>query len=152
MSRTRCLLFLLPILCSVLLLAQEAGETYEVVQNPYQKDHDYRVPDPLRPMVEIAGVRWKLVQVEVKGDEELVPGKMVSAVVNLEFENMNEQGVDILVILLLEDSNSRPLERLEISPFRAGSRRFKAERQKFKIDGEVLRATANIYLFGEVKF
>jgi hypothetical protein len=135
--------------CGTPAAAQEAG--YRVVSNPFQDDFGFVINTDLRPLVEIAGVRWTRFGMHVKGEREIKPDKEMPVTVELEFFNTNADGVRILVVALLEDADGHPIERLECDRVRASSDRLKESVQKFKISGTVLQTMRRVYLFCEIE-
>ncbi len=129
--------------------AQE-GE-YRVVDNPFQEDFEYRINTDLQPKVEVDGVRWTRFGIHTKRSQEIVADKNMSVTVELEFVSSNQGGVKVLVIALLEDSDGRPLDRVECKPVAVSTNRLKESVQKFKLHGSVLEATRRVYLFVEVE-
>jgi hypothetical protein len=129
--------------------AQEAD--FRPVSNPFQEGFSYLVGEDLTPNVDVEGVRWTLVRMAARGDREIEEGKDVPITVDLEFENRREDGVKVVVVLLLEDGNGGGLERIRFDPFRAGSGRFRASKQKFRVAGDALLATRTLYLFCELQ-
>jgi hypothetical protein len=132
-----------------LAAAQETD--FRPVSNPFQEGYSYRIGEDLVPAVDLEGLRWTLVRVAAKSDREISAGQDVQVNVDIEFENRGENAVKVLVVLLLEDQQGNPLERLQIEPFRAGAGRFKAVRQKLKVPGDALLATEGLYLFCEIQ-
>jgi hypothetical protein len=129
-----------------------AQETeFRPVSNPFQEGFPYTVGEELAPNVSIDDVRWTLVQVATKGNREIAEDREIPVVVDLEFENRGERGADLLVILLLEDEDGDPLERIRCNPIRAGAGRFKTSTQKAKVMGDALLNTRRLYLFCELQ-
>jgi hypothetical protein len=129
-----------------------AQETeFRSVSNPFQEGYPYRIGEDLAPGVEIDDFRWTLVRLITRAEGEIEPGEEIALTAELEFENRREDGVRVLVVLLLEDQRGNPVERLQFSPFRAGGGRFKVVREKFKLPGDVLLATEGLYLFCEIQ-
>lgn len=125
---------------------------YATVSNPFQDGFSYRIGDDLAPNVEIDGIRWRLVRVATKGDREIEPDKNVPITVSLEFESLRDDAVYVLVILLLEDDVGNGLERLRCDPpFRVAAGVVKELHVKFKVAGENLLGTRNLYLFCELQ-
>lgn len=124
---------------------------YRVVQSPFQEDFEFTVNTDLKPMVEVAGVRWTRFGVHTKRDREIERGRSNPVTVELEFVNTNPDGVKVLVIALFEDANGNPLDRIECARISAGNDRAKESVQKFKISGLVLDTTRRVYLFCEVE-
>ena len=129
--------------------AQDAG--YRAVDSPFQDSFEFAVNTDLRPMVEVAGVRWTRFGINVKGDREIDPEKETPVTVELGFVNTNSESVKVLVIALFEDQNGVTLDRLECAKVKANSDRLKESVQKFRISGAVLQATRRVYLFCEVE-
>jgi hypothetical protein len=129
--------------------AQE-GE-YRAVDNPFQDDFEYRINTDLQPNVEVEGVRWTRFGVHTKRSQDIVADKNMSVTVELEFVSSNQGGVKVLVIALLEDSDGRPLDRVECKPVTVSTNRLKESVQKFKLPGSVLESTRRVYLFVEVE-
>jgi hypothetical protein len=132
-------------------VADAQSTEYRVVESPFQEDFEFRVNSDLRPMVEVAGVRWTRFGVHVKGEREIEADKNIPVKVELGFVNTNPNGVKILVIALFEDASGKPLERIECSRVSANNDRLKESSQKFKVSGAVLNATRRVYLFCEVE-
>jgi hypothetical protein len=128
-------------------VAQEAE--FQSVSNPFQDGYLYAVGEDLAPNVSIDGVRWTLVRVATKGDRDIVADKEIPIIVDLEFENRRDRPVDLLVVLLLENENGDPLDRIRCNPIHAGSGRFKVSRHKAKVMGDDLLASRRLYLFCE---
>ncbi len=53
----------------------------------------------------------------------------------VEFENRRAKSARILVILLLEDENGSPLDRIEIATFKLASGRLKEKNETVKLSG-----------------
>ena len=136
---------------SAAAIAGAQSEGVRVVDNPFQDDFEYRVDSDIEPMVEIAGVRWTRFGVHVKGDQDFDPSKSVPVTVELDFVNTNPDGVKVLVIILFEDVNGNPIDRLECDRVSVSGDRTKESADKYKVSGTVLRATARVYLFCEVE-
>lgn len=120
------------------------------VENPYQEDVEYSVGATHRPMVEIDGVRWRSFGIELSDLGPVADTEKVSADVILEFENRRAKSAKILVILLLEDENGGPLDRIETTPFKLASGRLKEKKETFKLSAGKLKAVRRVYLFFEV--
>ena len=129
--------------------AQDAE--YRAVDSPFQESYDFTVNTDLRPMVEVAGVRWTRFAINTKGDREVDPEKENPVTVELDFVNTSSESVKVLVIALFEDNNGVTLDRLECAKVKAGNDRLKESVQKYRISGAVLRATSRVYLFCEVE-
>jgi len=129
--------------------AQDAG--YRAVESPFQESYEFTLNTNLKPMVEVAGVRWTRFGIFVKGDGEIDPEKDTPVTVELGFVNTGSESVKILVIALFEDENGVTLNRLECAKVKAGRDRLKESVQKYRVPGAVLRATRRVYLFCEIE-
>jgi hypothetical protein len=130
-------------------LAQEAEFT--PVASPFQNGYPYEIGDDLAPNVDIEGLRWTLVKVSTRTDRDIAADKEIPVVVDLEFENRRDSAVDVLVVLLLENDDGDPLERVRCDPIRAGAERFKSARQRARLPGSALLETRRLYLFCEIQ-
>lgn len=130
-------------------IAQDTA--YRQTDNPYQEDLEYQIGDDLRPQVEIDRVRWLKFAVKPKVDNEIDPTKDEPVFVELEFENRASEGASIHVIVLFEDENGAPLDRLECKSVKASGDRIKESSQKFKVLGRIIQSCRRIYLFCEVE-
>jgi hypothetical protein len=128
--------------------AQE--EEWRVVENPYQEDLAYSVGETFSPGVELDGLRWRSFRIAAAEGEIITAGEDVSTEVFLEFENRGRKGVRVLVILLLEDEDGTPLERIEARTFKVAGNRLKERVESVTISGDVLRATRRVYAFCEI--
>ena len=126
------------------------SDTWREVDNPYQEDLDYRVGESLSPRVEVDGIRWRSLRLEADGDEIAAAGEDVELTVTVSFENRNPSSARLLVILLLEDGNGAPLDRIELGTFKVGGQRLKERVERATVTGDVLLAVRKIYLFCEV--
>lgn len=125
---------------------------FERVTNPFQDGYAYAVGDDLAPNVEIDGVRWRSVRIAVKGDREIEPDRSIPIIVELAFESLRDDAVDVLVVVLLEDEFGNALERLRCDPpFKVAAGSLKEPQFKFKVDGRNLLSTRNVYLFCELQ-
>jgi hypothetical protein len=130
--------------------AAAQGDGIRVVENPFQDDFEYRVDTDLKPQVEIAGVQWTRFGIHIRGDREFDSSKSIPVTVELDFNNTNPDGVKVLVIILFEDANGNPIDRLECDRVSVSGERAEESADKYKVSGAVLRATGRVYLFCEV--
>ena len=110
--------------------AQESS--FRPVSNPYQDGFEYRIGDDLEPAVDIEGVRWTLLRIAAKGEGEIDADRSTAINADLEFENTHDRSVTAVVVVLREDEEGAPLERLECDSFRIAGNHVKGERQRFK--------------------
>lgn len=129
---------------------QEAEE-YESVDNPFHAGYSYRIGDDLSPGVEIDGIRWRQIRVQPKEGKEIESGKAIPTTISLSFENTTNRTATAAVIILFEDSHNIRLDRIVLEPVRIGDLRTKEAQQKYKIQGDVLSAAAQLYLFCEIQ-
>ena len=140
--------FVLAAAAALPLAAQQSG--YTSAESPYQGDIAYTVGATAEPKVDVAGARWNLLQIEPLAEAPYQSGRQVKVRVNLGFEGVGTSSVRVEVVLLLEDKDGNMLDRIECKPFRVRPERSRVVHQKFKIQGDVLNATAHLYLFAEV--
>ncbi len=130
--------------------AMAQNPDWQIVENPYQEDIEYSVGETHTPMVQVEGVRWRSFSIErpdfgLVDDDEIVDTDVI-----LEFENRRDKSVRILVILLLEDENGAPLDRIEAKSFKLAAGRLKERKENAKIQAGNLKAAQKVYLFFEV--
>ncbi len=141
--------FALALLCAPPVAAQQP--TYRKADNPFQEELPYHVGDSLAPNVEVAGVRWTQVQVEPLAEPPFESGRAVKVRVHLGFENVGESTAKVDIVLLFEDERGSLLQRLECKTVRVRSGEPRTFHQTYKIQGDVLSATARLYVFADVK-
>jgi len=129
-------------------MAQE--EAFATADNPYQGEVPFVLGEPSTPMVQIAGVRWLSVRL-VTATAELVSGHQVKTRVELTFENTMAGRAKVLVVILFEDATGNGLDRIELKPVAVPGGRRKLFKQRVKIQADVLKSAAKLYLFAEVK-
>ena len=133
---------------SIPAAAQNAD--WRVVENPYQEDIEYSLGSTFTPRVEVEGVRWRSFRIEAPGSALLIEGEEVEVEVALEFENRRTKSAKILVILLLEDADGNPLDRIEARQFKLASGRLKERKETVKLPAANIRAVERVYVFFEV--
>ena len=149
----RALYSLGTILLTVMSAPASAQDTvYRTVENPHQDELDYQINDTLDMGLEIEGVRFNRFAVKLRSDRELDPHRDNPVTVELQLENTGRKNANALVIILFEDAEGDPLERLRCEPIAVGPGRSKDSGQKYKLPGAVLEATRKIYIFVEVEF
>jgi len=123
---------------------------WRVVENPYQEDIEYSLGSTFTPRVEIEGVRWRSFTIEAPDRESLIDGEDAEAEVTMEFENRSDTSAKVLVILLLEDGDGNPLDRIEARQFKLASGRLKERKETVKLPAANLKAVERVYVFFEV--
>lgn len=133
------------------LAQEESTGDWRQVQSPFQEEFAYAVGDDLRPGVEIDGLRWLRLNLATKGDREIQAGEDTPVILTMEFENRAESSREARIILLLEDADGRPLERLTLDDVKVGGGRVEEDRQKLKINGDALLNLSELYIFCEIE-
>jgi len=123
---------------------------WRVVDNPYQEDIEYVVGTTHEPGVEVDGIRWRSFGIVTPERDPFAGGEPIRADVLVEFENRNSKSAKVLVILLLEDEDGAPLDRIEVGQFKLSGNRLKERKVTAELAPEVVDATRRIYIFCEV--
>lgn len=134
---------------AVPVAAQQRG--VKQVASPYQASYAYRVGETLDPGVALDGIRWDVVRVQPQEGEALTGRRQVVTEVDLRFSNPGTRKGRMLVILLFETQEGESLGRIEFSPVKIQPGRVTEEKQRFKLDAELLNATRRIYVFCELR-
>jgi hypothetical protein len=123
---------------------------WKVSDNPYQEDVAYRIGDTFKPGVVVEGVRWHSFTVAAP-DRGPTGGEVnLSTDLTVEFENRGTKSAKVLVILLLEDADGNPLERVEVRQFKVASGRMKERTENVVLSSRTISETERTYLFFEV--
>lgn len=120
-------------------------------ESPFQDEFEYRVDTDLRPRVEVDGVRWVRFGVHAKEGQEIVADEEIPVTVEVDVVNQSPDTARVLVIVLFEDAEGAPLDRIECKQFKVSGERGKDSVQKFKLAGRVLLDTRKVYLYCEVE-
>jgi hypothetical protein len=123
---------------------------WRVAENPYQEDVAYRIGDTFNPGVVVEGVRWHSFTVVAPDRGPTAGGVNLSTDLTVEFENRGSKSAKVLVILLLEDADGNPLERIEVRSFKVASGRLKERTEDIVLSSTTLDETERVYLFFEV--
>jgi len=129
-------------------MAQSAE--WRVVENPYQEDIEYTLGSTFTPRVEVEGVRWRSFTIEAPDGAFLVDGDEAEIEVTIEFENRSNTSAKILVILLLEDADGNPLDRIEARKFKLAAGRLKERKETVRLPAANIKAVERVYVFFEV--
>jgi len=129
-------------------MAQDAD--WRVVDNPYQEDIEYSFGSTHTPRIEVEGIRWRSLRIEVPDNDQLVDGESFETEVTLEIENRRSKSAKILVILLLEDADGNPLDRIEVKQFKVAGGRLKERKETAGLSSEVIRTARRVYVFFEI--
>ncbi len=133
---------------SIPALAQ--SDDWRVVENPYQEDISYTLGSTFRPRVEVEGVRWRLLTIEAPDEATLFDGDEAEVEITNEFENRSSASARILVILLLEDADGNPLDRIETKQFKLAAGRLKERKETVRLPAAKIKAVERVYVFFEV--
>ncbi len=131
-------------------IASAQSPTWREVDNPYQEDIVYELGDTYSPRVDVEGVRWQSLTTDVVDGALIAAEQDVAVEVSVEVENRTASSERVLIILLLEDADGGPLDRIEMKPFKVGGERRKERRETSRLAREVLRTTERMYLYFEV--
>ena len=123
---------------------------WRIVENPYQEDIEYNIGTTHAPMVEVDGIRWRSFSLELPDFGTVEDNETVNIEMVLEFENRRTKSVKILVILLLEDENGDPIDRITAKPFKLTGGRLKERKETAKLNVGDLKAARRVYLFFEI--
>lgn len=133
------------------LVPAQGDPQYTPSSNPYQAEFDYRIDGELRPAAEIDGVRWRSLKVSPKNADDVRSGDAVTTLIDLDLENTRGDAATVVVVVLFEDEQGNGLGRVECEPEKVPGGEARSVRQKVKLQGDVLLATAKLYLFCEVQ-
>jgi len=123
---------------------------WRTVDNPYQEDVEYAIGATYEPRVEIDDIRWRSFTIDTSEEGPFAAGEEIKTDVTVEFENRGGESAKILVILLLEDENGGPLDRIEVKPFKLPGGRLKERKETTDLPAESLGSTRRVYLYLEV--
>lgn len=126
------------------------GQDWRQVENPYQEDIAYDFGETFTPGVDVAGIRWESLLIEIPNGELIAADQDATVEVAVTIENRTPSAERILIVLLLEDADGGPLDRIALREFKIGAERRKERRETTRIASEDLRAAERVYLFFEV--
>lgn len=129
--------------------AEAQTSEWRVVDNPYQEDVEYAIGATFHPGVAVEGMRWHSFTIAPL-TTMLMEGETTETEVTVVFENRRSKGARVLAILLLEDADGNPLDRVQIPPFKVGGDRRKERVETVELSGAVINATERVYLFFEI--
>ncbi|GEM_PF-3531151 len=138
------------LLVTAQVMAQEPEVQFTEAENPWQGEIEYTVGETVNPKVQIAGIRWFGLQVAPER-ATLPSGTEVKAQVRMGFENTTGRTASVMVVLIFEDEQGVGLDRVELKKVRVKAGQRKIAREKIRVQADVLRATARLYLFAEVR-
>jgi len=150
MSTRRIIVTLVALLLAGAIQGVAQEEKFATAANPYQGEVPFKLGEPSKPMVEIAGIQWRTIRL-VPYTTQLESGRQIKTTVELNLENTRGERARVLIVLLFEDAAGNGLDRVELKPVTVGAGKRKVFRQKIKVQADVLSAAAKLYLFAEVK-
>lgn len=128
--------------------AQDTG-AYSRVANPYQAEFPFELGQPVEPRVELGGILMSQVVLTARGDVEA--GRPVKCSVVVRGTGAAEARATLRLILLLEDDESRGLEKVVVDPFRIKAGKPFERDETVRIEGDALLGASKVYLFAEVE-
>lgn len=144
--------FLTALIVAAVVVVPVAAQDSEwrTEENPYQEDVNYTIGDVFKPQVAVNSVRWQSFAIAAPDRGTLMEGEIISTEVTVVFENRGRGSARVLVILLLEDDDGNPLDRVEVRPFKIGGDRVKERTESVELTAAVIEATRRAYLFFEI--
>jgi hypothetical protein len=139
---------LLAILVVGAACAQEASD-YPVAENPFQGDYPFALGEPVNLHVTVLGVR--LDEVRLATLAEMRPGEKVKCEIFVLGSNTTDKPVTVTTVLLLEDAQEKPLERISLSPAIVKAKKPLKVRQVGPAVVDALLAARKVYLFISVE-
>ena len=123
---------------------------YAPGENPFQGDYAITIGQPVVVRVDVQGVH--LDGVTVTPLAEVKSGEKVKCEVAVDGANTAERKAELTTVLLLEDGNGKPLERVTLDAFKVKPGREFRERQRLQVDAATLTEAKRVYLFVQVSF
>lgn len=128
--------------------AQEAP-SYRQGENPYQDEFAFKAGEPIPLYVEIEGTRFAELTITPQGNVE--PGKNVKCQIVMTGARVASGKVEILPVLLLEDTNGKSLDRLTPAPFKVRGERPFEYKDTITASGYSLSAAAKVWVYLEIR-
>ena len=145
----RVAVVLLVVLAAGVAAAQQPG-SYTPVENPYQADLSFTSGRPIDLFVEIDGVRVDGIVLVPGGDPRA--GEQVDCQVQVLGASVAERRATVNAVILLEDADDKPLERVTMDPFRVKPGKPFDEKQKRVVTGDALLGASKVYVLIQVSF
>jgi hypothetical protein len=140
---------LLVVLAAGVAAAQQPG-SYTPVENPYQADLAFTSGKPIDLFVEIDGVRVDGIVVLPGGDPRA--GEQVECQIQVLGVSVADKRATVNAVILLEDAEDKPLERVTLDPFRIKAGKPFDEKQKRVVNGDALLGASKVYVLVQVSF
>ncbi len=138
------------IACVLMVCTGAIAQEFRTMESPFQEGFSYRVPNDLRPMVDVEMIRWSKMTIAPKKGKAIDVGKVNAVTVSLDLENLNTRNAQILFIVLLENEHGQQIGRFEAKPIKVKGEKKTTYSEKAKIEGQVLQDTAKIWVLFEV--
>lgn len=130
--------------------ASGQGPVYAPAENPFQGDFPLVLGEPLVLHVDVQGVHLDGVTVSAIG--EVRAGEKSKCEVTVAGTNTADKKAELTTVLLLEDADDKPLERLTLDPFRVKAGKPFQERQRLTAPGDALAGARKVYVFIQLAF
>jgi len=145
----RVVAVLLVVLAAGVAVAQQPG-SYTPVENPYQADLAFTSGKPIDLFIEIDGVRVDGIVVLSGGDPRA--GEQVECQIQVLGASVADKRATVNAVILLEDAEDKPLERVTLDPFRIKAGKPFDEKQKRVVNGDALLGASKVYVLIQVSF
>jgi hypothetical protein len=142
----RGVLAAIAVLLAVPVLAQEATD-YAAGDNPFQADYAFTSGKPIALRVKVEGVDLDTLTLTLEPPE----GTTANCRVKLAGTNSGKRKATLTGVLLLEDKDGRPLERISMTPFRVKSGRPFEPEEPLAVRAASAAAAAKVYFFLRVE-
>ncbi len=137
------------LLAGVAVAPAQDNTAYRRVENPYQAEFPFEIGQPVEPRVELGGILVSQVLLTPRGDVEA--GRPAKCSVVVRGTGAPEERATLRLVLLLEDDESRGLEKVELDPFRVKAGKAFERDETVRIGGDALLGATKVYLFVAVE-
>ena len=128
----------------------QEGPAYATAENPFQGDFPLVVGQAVVLRVDVLGVHLDGITVSAIGEARA--GEKAKCEVAVAGTNTGDKKPQLTAVLLLEDADDKPLERLTLDPFKVKAGKPFQEKQRLAVSGDALLAARKVYLFVQVAF
>ena len=151
MARRWFLWFLVVLIgLSIQAFPEDKTGDIQAVESPYQGEYLFKAGQPLEIQLQIDGVYWSGFGINPGKPDKLKSGETHRIEVVNRLENVSKHGVKFALVVLLEDTDGKMLERLRLSPVKLSKGKYRTDRQKFKVSDDSLINLAKVYFFAEI--
>lgn len=123
---------------------------WRLEDNPYQEDVAYSIGEVFEPGVAVDGVRWLSFTIAAPDPSLLVGTETFETEVLVSLENRRAKSAKVLLILLLEDADGNPLERVEIRQFKVPGNRLRERTEAVEFPNSYIDDVSRAYIFFEI--